>query len=81
MRNKILIGIIGALFVLSIVVYAYGKEGSESSWGWNAMMVNGYGEEEMDNIHDYMTQNLDPELKEDIDTMHEGCMGNFLEVT
>jgi len=52
--------IISALLIFSIigVTYAYNGE-----WSGN----------NMDQMHDIMTKNLDPGLKEQMDIMHEGC--------
>ena len=53
--------IISALLVFSIIGIVYAYNGG----GWT---VNN-----MDQMHDIMTKNLDPGLKEQMDIMHEGC--------
>lgn len=73
-KTTTIFGVLSALLLLSVVaVYAYtgSKENIES---FDGMMMD---VEEMDDIHDLMTEGLDPELKEQMDIMHDGCTSQF----
>ena len=75
MKHKIF-GILGVLMLLSaLAVYAHGTEKTTNA-GLNDLNIFDFGH--MNEMHDEMTQDLEPELKEELDLIHEGCMRTML---
>ena len=75
-KTTAIFGVLSALLLLSVAaVYAHtgSQENTRSSTGW-MMDVD-----EMDEMHDLMTEGLDPELKEQMDIMHDACTSHFKE--
>ena len=67
MKQKLLYAALAVLLLLSVVVvYAHGDDN---------VGVDVF--EEMDEMHEWMTHGLDSETKEELDEIHNGCMGSF----
>lgn len=74
-KTTAVFGVLSALLLLSVAaVYAHtdSQERTESFAGMIDI-------KEMDEMHDLMTEGLDPELKEQMDIMHDGCTSHFKE--
>ncbi|MBD3204103.1 hypothetical protein GF327_07440 [Candidatus Woesearchaeota archaeon] len=69
MNKKIATLFSGLLLIASIAVYAHGTDQN------NDYDSDYY--EYMDEMHEEMTENLDPELREARDRMHNDCMGSY----
>ncbi|MEK6947539.1 MAG: hypothetical protein AABX32_08090 [Nanoarchaeota archaeon] len=69
--NWILIAVAAAA-LLSLVAVAYAQESGKSHMSSNNMadMMGGKG---MGEMHNQMTKNLDPNMREQADRMHESC--------
>jgi hypothetical protein len=78
MRKTSVLGIFSALLLVAVAAgaYAHGQTPESSTSRWN-MMGHMISLEDMDEMHESMTEGLDPELKEQMDLMHEGCTGSF----
>jgi hypothetical protein len=77
-NNSILAALVAVLLlVLAVGVYAHGGETSDNDVSrWN-MMGHMVTLQEMDEMHEAMTEGLDPELKDQMDLMHDGCTSSF----
>jgi Spy/CpxP family protein refolding chaperone len=81
MKNKNILSVFAALLLLTVAaaVYAHGAEDTSDSSDnsrWN-MMGHMMSLEDMDEMHESMTEGLDPELKAQMAQMHEGCTSSF----
>ena len=77
--TPIFFSVVAALLILSVAVYAHESLESEreNGRGMFSMMGGMMGFEGMDKMHEEMTSGLDPELKSQMDEMHEGCINSF----
>ena len=68
--KKISFVILATVFALAAVAYAHSSnEVSENNWMMDTLSVD-----DMEAIHEEMTKNLDPELRQEMDEMHDSCM-------
>ena len=63
------------ILVLSMAVIVYAHEAERPYYE----TTDGNFVDWMDSVHNSMVQGLDPEIREEMETMHEGCMGLFRE--
>jgi len=76
-KTTAIFGVLSALLLLSVAaVYAHtgSQENTPSTQSFDGMMLDA---NEMDEMHDLMTEGLDPELKEQMDIIHDGCTSHF----
>lgn len=76
-KTTTIFSVLSALLLLSAeAVYAHtgSQENTPSTQSFDGMMMD---VKEMDEMHDLMTERLDPELKEQIDIMHDECTSHF----
>lgn len=76
-KTTVIFSVLSALLLLSVAtVYAHtgSQKNTKSTQSFDRMNVD---VEEMDEMHDLMTKGLDPELKKQIDIMHDECTSHF----
>ena len=69
-ENMWIIIAVAAAALLSLVTIAYAQENNNKSHMPDNNMMGGKG---MDAMHKQMTKNLDPEIRNQMDKMHEQC--------
>ncbi|MFH1591123.1 MAG: hypothetical protein ABIC95_04310 [archaeon] len=69
MEKTKIVGVLVLIMLLSVVA-VYAHETDRSDEGMTLF-------EDMDSIHEEMTSGLDPELKAQMDLIHEGCQGDM----
>jgi hypothetical protein len=67
--KKQIIGILVALLVLSVAVYAHETNDEKDSEVTDI--------DKMNETHEIMTEGLEPVLKQQMNVMHEGCISQF----
>lgn len=76
-KTTVIFAVLSALLLLSVaVVYAHAgsQENTKPTQSFDRTMMD---VEEIDEMHDLMTKGLRPELKKQMDIMHEGCISHF----
>jgi hypothetical protein len=71
--KKQLIVIVTAFVLLSVAVYAHGLDNKEVSSEKNKE----FSIEDMNDMHKIMMESLEPELKQQRDNEHDGCISQF----
>ncbi|MFH1210597.1 MAG: hypothetical protein V1645_01650 [archaeon] len=74
--KKVLIGslVVGLVVLTALGVFAYQGYGGYGGMMGNAgMMNNAYRGGDMDEMHDYMVERVDPQTADYMNRMHESC--------
>jgi hypothetical protein len=73
-KTTAIFSVLSALLLLSVAaVYAHAGS-QEKTESFDGIIVD---VDEMDEMHDLMTEGFDPELKEQMDILHDGCTSHF----
>ncbi|MEK6892056.1 MAG: hypothetical protein AABX25_02615 [Nanoarchaeota archaeon] len=64
---------VAAVALLSLVTIVYAQENNNKNHVSDNNMMDMMGGKGMDAMHKQMTKNLDPELRNQMDKMHEAC--------
>ncbi|MEK6983329.1 MAG: hypothetical protein AABX33_02050 [Nanoarchaeota archaeon] len=64
---------VAAVALLSLIVIAYAQENNNKNHMPDNGVMDMMGGKGMEAMHKQMTKNLDPELREQMDKMHEQC--------
>src|SRR3989338_5086519 len=68
-----IVAAVAAVALLSLVAIAYAQENNNKNHMSDNDMMDMMGGKGMNEMHKQMTKNLDPELKGQMDKMHEQC--------
>jgi len=70
---------VAVVAVLSLVTIAYAQENNNKNHMPDNDMMDMMGGKAMDAMHKQMTKNINPELRKQMDKMHEACKKNMKE--